>query len=124
METSDNSGTTEENETQGEGTGLSDSNNRIGREAIRRRRETLFRKADELGKMSDAHIYLLVYDSGRYHLYSSRDESSWPPSKEHIVYLTYPLDMVHTNEMQNRSFPVPKKRTPADFRLKRRGIKR
>ena len=124
MEASDNRGTTDENETQGEETGLSDANKRIGREAIRRRRETLFRKADELGKMSDAHIYILVYDGGRYYLYSSRDEPSWPPSKEHIVYLIHPPDMIHTNEMQNRSFPIPKKRTPADFRLRRKGIKR
>ena len=124
MEASDNRGTIEENETQGEGTGLSDSNKCIGREAIRRRRETLFRKADELGKMSDAHIYLLVYDGGRYYSYLSIDEPFWPPSEEHIVYLTYPLDMVHTNQMQNRSFPVTIKRTPVDFKLKPKGTKR
>ena len=97
MEASNNHRTTEENETQGEETGLPNTNKCINKEAICRQRETLFRKADKLGKMSDAHIYLLVYDGGRYHLYLSRNKPSWPLSEEHIVYLTYPLNMVYTN---------------------------
>ena len=74
--------------------------------------------------MSNAHIYLLVYNSGRYHLYLSRNKPSWPLSEEHIIYLTYSLNTVYTNQIQNQSFPVFKKRTPDDFKLKLKGIKK
>ena len=99
MEASDNRGTTDKNETQGEETSLFNANKCISREAIRQQREILFKKADELGKINDVDIYILVYDSRRYHLYSSKGEPSWPLFKEYIVYLTYPLDMIYINEI-------------------------
>ncbi|KAH6646827.1 hypothetical protein BKA67DRAFT_417346 [Truncatella angustata] len=56
----------------------------------RRRRQTLFKKADELRSECDAEVYIVIHKHGRFFTYTSTDNPAWPPSKEHIE-MSYPL---------------------------------
>ncbi|KAF2228443.1 hypothetical protein EV356DRAFT_581591 [Viridothelium virens] len=67
--------------------------------SCRRRRNTLFRKANELAHLSDAHIYVLVQWEGKYFTYSSTNQNAWPPTVEQV----------------EKSYPQPTKYTATDF---------
>jgi hypothetical protein len=54
-------------------------------EGINRRKDTLIKKAHELGKFDGIDIALIICKHGRYTTYRSRDHASWPPSIAAIV---------------------------------------
>jgi putative salt-induced outer membrane protein YdiY len=54
-------------------------------EGINRRKDTLMKKAYELGEFDGIDIALIICKYGRYITYRSRDHTSWPPSIAEIV---------------------------------------
>ena len=54
---------------------------------MRRRKNSLFKKADELRKLCNADVAVIVCQDGRFYVYKSTDQTSWSPSMEHIVGL-------------------------------------
>jgi hypothetical protein len=54
-------------------------------EKLRRRRNSLFRKAYELGKLCNVDVVVILHKDGRYFTYRSMDKESWPPSIKEIV---------------------------------------
>jgi hypothetical protein len=55
------------------------------RDKLRNRRNTLFRKAYELGKSDDIDVAIIVFQKGRYFTYRSLDKESFPPPMSQIV---------------------------------------
>ena len=54
-------------------------------EGINRRKDTLIKKAYELGEFDGIDVALIICKHGRYTMYRSRDHASWPPSRAEIV---------------------------------------
>ena len=54
-------------------------------EGINRRKDTLIKKAYELGEFDGIDVALIICKHGRYTTYRSRDHVSWPPSMAEIV---------------------------------------
>jgi hypothetical protein len=54
-------------------------------EGINRRKDTLIKKAYELGEFDGIDVALIICKHGRYTTYRSRDHVSWPPSIAEIV---------------------------------------
>ena len=54
-------------------------------EGINRRKDTLIKKAYELGELDGIDVALIICKHGRYTTYRSRDHASWPPSIVEIV---------------------------------------
>jgi hypothetical protein len=54
-------------------------------EGINRRKDTLIKKAYELGELDGIDVALIICKHGRYTTYRSRDHASWPPSIAEIV---------------------------------------
>ena len=54
-------------------------------EGINRRKDTLVKKAYELGEFDGIDVALIICEHGRYTTYRSRDHASWPPSIAEIV---------------------------------------
>jgi len=58
---------------------------RLLREKLRKRRTNLFKKANELARMTNSKIYVVVPHNDKYHTYKSTEESNWPPPEREIV---------------------------------------
>ena len=58
---------------------------RLLREKLRKRRTNLFKKANELARMTNSKVYMVVQHDNKYHTYKSTEESNWPPSEREIV---------------------------------------
>jgi len=54
-------------------------------EGINRRKDTLIKKAYELGEFDGIDVALIICKHGRYTTYRSRDYKTWPPSMAEIV---------------------------------------
>jgi hypothetical protein len=54
-------------------------------EGINRRKDTLIKKAYELGEFDGIDVALIICKHGRYTTYRSRGHASWPPSIAEIV---------------------------------------
>jgi hypothetical protein len=54
-------------------------------EGVDRRKDTLVKKAFELGEFYGVDVALIICNHGRYTAYRSRDHASWPPSLAEIV---------------------------------------
>jgi hypothetical protein len=54
-------------------------------EGINRRKDTLVKKAYELGKLDGIDVGLIICKHGRYTTYRSSDHASWPPPMAEIV---------------------------------------
>jgi hypothetical protein len=54
-------------------------------EGINRRKDTLAKKAHELGEFDGVDVALIICKHGRYTTYRSRDHKTWPPSMAEIV---------------------------------------
>lgn len=54
-------------------------------EGINRRKDTLVKKAYELGEFDGIDVALIICKHGRYTTYRSKDHASWPPSMAEIV---------------------------------------
>jgi hypothetical protein len=61
-------------------------------ENLKRRKDTLFKKAYELGKYYDIEVAVILHQNGRYFTYRTIDQESWPPSMKQIVSLCHPFD--------------------------------
>jgi hypothetical protein len=48
------------------------------REKLRRRKQSFFRKAYEIGKLFDIDGAVILHKNGRYFTYRSMDQESWP----------------------------------------------
>jgi len=60
---------------------------RLLREKLRKRRINLFKKVNELARMTDSKIYIVIQYNDKYHIYKSIEESNWPlPEREIISY--------------------------------------
>lgn len=87
---------------------------RIARERFRGRKNCLFKKAYEVGKLYQTDVYLVLYRNHRFYTYSSRDEASWPSSEKQIVgYLHNSRGFLW--QCQDESFPLPDRKKPRDF---------
>jgi hypothetical protein len=87
-------------------------------EKFRKRKNNILKKGDELRLLCGADVYILLHRKGRYFTYKSTDQPSWPPPLEKIVrtlgtcfYITYRM----LKHMQDQSYPLPVKKTPAEF---------
>ena len=54
-------------------------------EGINRRKDTLVKKAYELGGCDGIDVALIIYKHGRYTTYRSRNHALWPPAMAEIV---------------------------------------
>lgn len=64
---------------------------RLDQNKVRKRRQTVFRKLDELQKYG-VDIYVVINQNNRYYTYTSKKTESWPPSPGKIVRVV--LNMV------------------------------
>jgi hypothetical protein len=64
-------------------------------EGINRRKDTLIKKAYELGNLDGIDAALIICKHGRYTIYRSRDHASWPPSIAEIVSKSNCLLEIH-----------------------------
>jgi len=64
-------------------------------EGINRRKDTLIKKAYELGEFDGIDVALIICKHGRYTTYRSRDHTSWPPSVAEIVSKAICLLEIH-----------------------------
>lgn len=82
---------------------------------MRRRLETLERKANELHLLSGAQIYLLVDKFPKPHVYSSSKSKEFPPKHEDIVrHYLGGYDII-TKTMKLKQYPIPIIRGPSSF---------
>lgn len=78
----------------------------------RRRRQTLFKKADELRNECGAEIYIVIFKHGRYFTYTSTQNPMWPPSKDEIVSFRWLDHVRYINYLQELAYPLPVTVTP------------
>ncbi|KAI0976389.1 hypothetical protein F4678DRAFT_456715 [Xylaria arbuscula] len=57
---------------------------------LRRRRLTLFKKLNQYHKLSNAEVYTIIYQNGRFYEYSTSCHPNWPPPKDQVAQ-HYPL---------------------------------
>jgi hypothetical protein len=57
------------------------------REKFRRRKISLFNKADDFHRIFGADVFFVIRKKGRYYTYTSAEKLHWPPTKEQIVSL-------------------------------------
>lgn len=50
-----------------------------------KRKASLLKKGNELKELCEAEVYIVVYRHGKYHVYSSSEQPSWPPSPNSLV---------------------------------------
>ncbi len=68
---------------------------RLLREKLRKRRTNLFKKANELARMTNSKIYIIVQHDDKYHIYKSTEESNWSPPEREIVSMPSLLRLDH-----------------------------
>ena len=84
---------------------------------IDRRKETLIKKAFELGEFDGIDVALIICKHGRYTTFQSTDRTTWPPSMEEIVsgYLSSKAKM-SSDLIQQAAYPLPKKLLAEDVK--------
>jgi hypothetical protein len=60
---------------------------KIKLERERRRKKSLFKKAYELGVLCNVDVAVIIRKNGRYFIYRSTNQESWPPAMSEIVSL-------------------------------------
>lgn len=58
---------------------------RAAAEKFRKRRRSLLRKANELSKLTETDVYLVLGRGDRLFIYNSSNDLSWPPQKADLV---------------------------------------
>lgn len=58
---------------------------RIAKERFHGRKNSLFKKAHELGILYETDVYLILRRNHRFYTYKTKDDPSWPPSEKQIV---------------------------------------
>ena len=43
------------------------------------------KKADQLAKITDINVYLVIHHNRKYQIYKLTDQPEWPPSKKEMV---------------------------------------
>ncbi|KAH8674833.1 hypothetical protein BGZ60DRAFT_429802 [Tricladium varicosporioides] len=90
-------------------------------ERINKRKDTLIKKAYELGEFDGVDVALVICKYGRYTIYRSRDHVSWPPSiAEMQNKYPFPVNIL-PQDIKKRSFKISRKKTLAQEN-KDRGI--
>jgi len=56
-------------------------------ERLRKRKNSLFKKAYELGMLCNVDVAVIVRKNGRYFTYRSINQETWPPAMKEIVSL-------------------------------------
>jgi hypothetical protein len=81
-----------------------------------RRKETLLKKAHEIGILCDVDVavYLRYRKSGRLITYKSSNRRCWPPTEEQIVSALEHLEH-HANTLQEHTYPIPLVLLPEDM---------
>ena len=80
-----------------------------------RRKRGLQRKADELQRLCEADVFVLIRRNSQYHVFTSiEDPSSWPPSMQHVVSIHLGLKQPWSalTVTQEQSYPLPEILTP------------
>ena len=54
-------------------------------EKFRKRKNSIFKKGDELRLLCGVDVYILLHRKGKYYTYNSMNQPSWPPSLEEII---------------------------------------
>jgi len=54
-------------------------------EKFRKRRGNLLKKANELAWMTEAKVYIVLQERGKFYTYKSTEDQHWPPSEDTIV---------------------------------------
>ena len=67
------------------------------RQQLRRRTQSLFRKALELNILCGANTYIIVECYGRFEIFNSERTSSWVPSEDKLVEAPNRLLLRYTN---------------------------
>ena len=52
-----------------------------------RRKSNLIKKADQLARLCQADLALIIRKNNRYYIYRSIDHDQWPPTLMEIVYM-------------------------------------
>jgi hypothetical protein len=60
-------------------------------EMFRQRKISLISKADDLYRFYEAEVFFAIRTKGRYYVYTSSENSSWPPIMKQIVSLLAPV---------------------------------
>ena len=89
---------------------------RATNENFRKQKETFLEKANRLKRSFDADCYILIRRSGRFYIYTSIDQPSWPPKPQDLVGPLLPITIRNIlTVLKERFYPVPVKKTPAHF---------
>lgn len=69
----------------------------LAKDAFRKRKRTILKKASELSKRCNARVYVVLKLHGQFYVYSSEESRQWPPTIEEIAssigqYLYYRID--------------------------------
>lgn len=84
-------------------------------EKFRRRKISLISKVDDLHRLFGVDVFFVIQKNGRYYGYISVVNPYWPPNKEQIVSPFANLRRDYLTSYQERSYPRPDMKTPADF---------
>lgn len=57
----------------------------LAKDAFRKRKRTIKKKALELSKHCNAHVYVVLKYHGRFHVYTSEKSRQWPPTVGDIM---------------------------------------
>ena len=89
---------------------------RATNENFRKQKETFLEKANRLKRNFDADCYILIRRNGRFYIYTSTNQPSWPPNPQDLVgpLLSITIRNILT-VLKERIYPVPVKKTPAHF---------
>ncbi|KAI9777796.1 MAG: hypothetical protein M1839_008591 [Geoglossum umbratile] len=91
----------------------------VSRRSFDRRKQGLFKKAYELGKLFDADIAIVVRLNGQHYIYRSADIITWPPSMEdlqstHTPQNNLPWDFQTKREAYEEAISLQEFQTPPD----------
>ena len=79
-----------------------------------RRRPSLIKKADQLARLCNADVALIIRRNGRYYTYRSIDHEQWPPTRSEIVGKSE-LFGSRLTELKENSYPLPISLVSKDF---------
>ena len=86
----------------------------LRKDKFRKRHHTLRKKAHEVAKICNAHVYVVVLFNGQFHVYKSHNHRGWPPTQDQIVSLGNAVVRQSrriAKRDQDQSFPLPRETT-------------
>ncbi|KAH7012318.1 hypothetical protein B0J12DRAFT_690606 [Macrophomina phaseolina] len=73
---------------------------RVSKERFRKRKESLLRKGDELRRLCQAEVHILLRYHGRYYVYTSDEKTMWPSHED--IAKCYPVPVTKTPTTMNK----------------------